>query len=203
MKSLAEINQEHARNATEIMLGYEDAKRQITEDMSLPDGAYLERLSPDQRMAALREHKAERADEAYQETRSAMYAEVERHHGELAQRRTHLKERLFKVEGPEGAAALARAVLASEDELKDMFDIAALAGNEDLARAAFVAAERKGLGDLMHRFFDQVDGGARHAYAEWSELPSEETLERQVENIDRVVQPPDYDRLMPYASATT
>ena len=30
-----------------------------------------------------------------------------------------------------------------------------------------------------------------------------EALERQVENIERVVAPPEYDRLMPYASATT
>ena len=203
MKSLVEINQEHARNATEIMLGYEDAKREITEDMSLPDGAYLDRLTPEQRMAALREHKAERADEAYQETRKAYAAEVERYHGELAQRRTHLKERLFKVTGPDGAAALSRTVTATEGELAAFLDVAIQADNEDLARAVFVAAERRGAGDVMARYFDAVDGEARSVYAEWVELPSQEVLGRQVENIDRVVQPPDYERLMPYASATT
>jgi hypothetical protein len=203
MKSVGEINQEHGRNATEILLGYKDAVREIAEDMHLPGGAYLDQLTPDQRMRVLHERKAERADGAYRQTLEAYTAEVARYHGELAQRRTHLKERLFKVEGPEGAADLSRAVLASEDELKDMFDIAALAGNEDLARAAFVAAERKGFGNIVHRYFDEVDGEVRSVYAEWTELPPEETLERQVENITRVVQPPDYDRLMPYANATT
>ena len=200
MKSLAEINQEHARNATEIMLDYEDAKRQITEDMSLPDGAYLERLSPDQRRAALGEHKAARADEAYQETRKAYTAEVERHHGELAQRRTHLKERLFKVEA---ADAVARTVFASDEDLATLMDRAVFTDNHELARAVFAEAAQRGAGDLLHRYFNEVDSEARSAYAEWSELPSEEALERQVENITRVVQPPDYERLMPYVSATT
>jgi hypothetical protein len=69
--------------------------------------------------------------------------------------------------------------------------------------SVFVAAQRRGLGDLMHRYFDEVDPEAGTLYQEWAELPGEEVLQRQRENVERVVQPPDYDRLMPYAQATT
>jgi hypothetical protein len=154
-------------------------------------------------MGLLREQKAGRADDAHRQTLEAYTAEVERYHDEVAQRRTHLKGRLFGVEGPDGAAALSRTVLASEGELSAYLDVALQAGNKDLARAVFVAAERRGSGDLMARYFDEIEPEARALYNEWSELPTEEALERQRENIERVVRPPDYDRLMPYARATT
>ena len=203
MKTVAEISQEHGRNAAGILTGYQDATDEIRETRELEEGAYLDHLTPEQRMGALREQKAGRADEAYQGTLEAYTAEVERYHSELAQRRTHLKKHLFGVAGPDGAAALSRTVLASEGELAAYLDVAIQAGNEDLARAVFVAAERKGFGDLMARYFDEVDNEARALYNEWSALPTEEALERQRESIERVVQPPDYDRLMPYATATT
>lgn len=199
MKTKDEIIQEHQRNASEIMLGYEDAKQEIREGMEPEEGAYLDRLTPEQHMRLLREQKGNRADEAHRQTLEAYTTEVERYQDELAQRRTHIKKRLFGVDGPDGAAALSRTVLASEGELTAYLDVALQAGNKDLARAVFVAAERRGSGDLMARYFDEVDPDARSLYAEWSELPTEEKLEQQRENIERVVQPPDYDRLIPTA----
>ncbi len=196
MKTTADIIGEHQKNAGEIMLGYEDAKEEIRESMGPEEGAYLDRLTPEQRMGLLREQKAKRANDAHEQTLEAYTAEVERYHNELAQRRTHLKKQLF---GVDGAAALSRTVLASEGELASYLDVAIQAGNQDLARAVFVAAERKGLGNLMARYFHEVNPDARSLYAEWSEVPTEDALERQRENIERVVQPPDYDRLMPPA----
>ncbi len=199
MKTTTDIIAEHQKNAGEIMLGYEDTKQEIREGMEPEEGAYLDRLTPEQRMRLLREQKGSRADEAHRQTLEAYTTEMERYHDELAQRRAHLKKHLFGVDGPDGAAALSRTVLASEGELAAYLDVALQAGNEDLARAVFVAAERRGSGDLMARYFDEVDPGARSLYAEWSEMPTQQKLEQQRENIERIVQPPDYDRLMPTA----
>jgi hypothetical protein len=196
MKTTAEIIGEHQRNAGEIMLGYEDAKQEIREGLQLEEGAYLERLTSEQRFAALREQKIERAQEAYRQTLEAYIAEVERYHDELAQRRTYLKGRLF---GEQNADRIERVALASDEELARLMDRAALAESRELAQAVFMEASERGAGDLMARYFDEVDSEARSLYAEWSELPTQERLERQVEEIERVVQPPDYERLMPTA----
>ncbi len=80
-----------------------------------------------------------------------------------------------------------------------MLNIATHAGNQDLARAVFVAAEQRGLGDLMARYFDEVDPEARALYQEWTELPSAEALKRKSEKLPTLVQKPDPDRLMPPA----
>jgi len=203
MKHLAEIQQEHQRSAGQIMTGYQDALGEIRGDQELAEGEYLDMLSDEQKLKILWEQKAQRAGEAYRKTLEAYAAEVERYHAALAKRRSHLKKQLFGVEGPEGAAALSKTVLAGEIELSALLDVAALAGNAELARAVFVAAEQKGFGDIMARYFDEVNPEARSLYEEWRDLPSEESLERQVDTIDRVVRPPVYDRLMPHATATT
>ena len=91
MKTTAEIIGEHQRNAGEIMLGYEDAKQEIREGLQLEEGGYLERLTPEQRFAALREQKIERSQEAHRQTLEAYTAELERYHDELASRRTYLR----------------------------------------------------------------------------------------------------------------
>jgi hypothetical protein len=199
MKTTQDIIQEHQRNASALLIGYQDALSEIRESRDLEDGAYLDRLTDEQRMSVLRERKAERASEAHQQTLEVYREEVQRYQDELAQRRAHLKKRLFSVEGPDGAAALSRAITATEGELAAYLDVAEQAGNQDLARAAFVAAERRGLGDLMHRFFDEVDQEAGTFYQEWSQLPPGDVLQCQRESIERVVQPPDYERLMPPA----
>jgi hypothetical protein len=203
MKALAGIIAEHQKNAAEIMLGYEDAKAQIRAEAEPEEGRYLERLEPGQRYALMREQKQQRANQAHRDTLEAYTAEVERYHNELAQRRTHLKRHLFGVDGPDGAAALSRTVTASEGELAAYLDVAIQAENQDLARAVFVAAERRGAGDLMARYFDEVNPDARALYAEWSDLPTQDALERQRESVERIVQPPDPDRLMPTAKAAS
>jgi hypothetical protein len=203
MKDLQTIQNEHSASATEIMNGYLDAINDIKSIREPDEGAYLDRLNDDQRLGLLREQKMERANEAHEQTIKAYTEEVERYHSQLSQRRTHLKKQLFHVDGPDGAAALSRAAIASEGDLAGLLDVAQQASNKDLARAAFVVAERKGYGDLLSRYFNEVDPDARSAYQEWSQLPSEEIQARQRENISRVIQPPDPDMLMPRAGAVT
>lgn len=199
MKSWAEINQEHARNASRILLGYEDAKQRLRNTTELAQELPYT-LSDGERRRLLEEEKRQQARAAYESTKKAYAAEVERHHDAIAQRRAYLQERLFKIED---ASAIQAAARASDEELETLMDRALFAGHDQLARALAMEASQRGAGDLMARFFDEVDGEARGLYGEWTELPSKEALDRQVENIDRIVQPPDYGRLIPYASATT
>jgi hypothetical protein len=81
--------------------------------------------------------------------------------------------------------------------------MAAHAGNAELGRAAFVAAEQRGLGDLMARYFDRLDPEARTLYAEWTEIPPAEAVERQRENVGVLLPEPNPAGLMPFARATT
>src|SRR5215208_3828741 len=110
MKILQEIQTEHGRNASEIMNSYLDTIDEIRAQKEPEAGGYLNRLTDDQRLDLLREQKTRRADEAHGKTLEAYTAEVERDHNKLAQRPTHLKHRLFSVEGPDGAPALSRSV---------------------------------------------------------------------------------------------
>lgn len=191
-KTVHEIREEHARRAAEITGAYFDAKDRIRDEREPADGAYLDRLNAGQRRELLEEQKRERLGEAHRRAREAYEREVSRYQDEVARRRAELKERLFGVGGPEGASALSRAVLADDDELTLLMDAAVHAGNRDLARAVLVAADRRGRGDLLGRYFDEMDGEARPLYQEWSELPAEELLERQRESVDRVLPPPTY-----------
>lgn len=90
--------------------------------------------------------------------------------------------------------------MASDDELTSLLDIASRAGNKDLAKAVFVAAEQRGLGEHMATYFDQIDPDASELYSEWTEIPDEEVLERQADNVDVVVYGADPDSLMPTAT---
>jgi hypothetical protein len=199
-KTVQDIQVQQSHNAAEIINSYLDSIDAIRAERETTEGGYLDRLNDEQRMSLLFEQKSERADEANQQALKAYSEEVERYHQELSQRSTHLKKRLFSVDGPDGAAALSRAITATEGELAAYLDVAEQASNEDLARAVFVAAQRRGLGDLMHRYFDEIDQEAGMLYQEWSALPAQEVLERQREGVGRVVQPPDYDRLKPQAT---
>ncbi len=191
-KTIHEIRAEHSAKAGGIMTRYQDEIREIRNTTTPTEGAYLDRLTDDQRAKLLHEEKQQKAADARASTLREYTREVERYQGELANRTDALRGRLF---GVESADALSRAALANEGELSTLLDVASQAGSKDLARAVFVAAHRRGAGDLMARYFDGVDPEARELYAEWSDVPPPELLERQRGTINRVVQAPDPDSL--------
>ena len=193
-KTVHGMQAEHGQKAAGILNGYHATIDAIRGERQPEAGAYLDRLTDEQRMDLMREQKTERAGAARREALEAYTAAVEGYHEGL---QGHLKGHLFGVGGPDGAAALSRTVTASEGELAAYLDVAEQAGNRDLARAVFVAAKRRGSGDLMARYFDNVDPEARELYQEWAAIPPAEVLERQREGIERVVAEPDPDRLMP------
>ena len=202
-KTVQEIQDSHGRTAAEILTGYHAEIDAIKEEREPEAGAYLDRLTDEQRMNLTREQKTERATAARREALEAYTAAVEGYHEGLKERQGHLKGRLFGVDGPDGAAALSRTVTASEGELAAYLDVAELSGNRDLARAVFVAAERRGSGDLMARYFDNVDPEARGLYEEWVSVPLAEVLERQREGVGTILPEPDPAGLMPFARANT
>jgi hypothetical protein len=151
-------------------------------------------------MRLLREQKGERANESREAAVEAYTAALEHYAADLSRRTDELRGRLF---GVSDAGALSRAALATDAELGALLEIAATAGSADLGRAVFVAAEQRGLGDLMAAYFDKMDPEARGLYSEWTEVPPPEALERQREGVDTILPEPDPDRLMPFARANT
>jgi hypothetical protein len=94
-RTVAEIQAEHSLKISEIMNSYLDVKDEIKATRQPEAGAYLDRLSGEQRMAALREQALGRVREAYESTLTAYTSEVGRYQEEIARRRTHLKEQVF------------------------------------------------------------------------------------------------------------
>jgi hypothetical protein len=197
-KTIPETRAEHGREQAEILTARQDAVDEIAAKGS--EGvSHRDKLSYGQVRSIMVEEKTAREEGNRTQTREALDAAHGRYEAALSERIGFLKERLYGIAGPDGAAALSRVALASEEELSTMMDIAAQAGNNELAKAAFVAAERKGLGDLMDRFFREVDPEARALYQEWAEIPPAEVLKRQRENLSALVQKPDPDRFIPPA----
>jgi hypothetical protein len=54
----------------------------------------------------------------------------------------------------------------------------------------FVAAEGRGMGDLMAQYFDRLNPGGRELYEEYSEIPPPESLERQAKGVETVIPDP-------------
>jgi hypothetical protein len=189
-RTVGDIQQEHASRMGELLSGYQDTIDEIRAETQPESGEYLDLLEGSQQRGLLREQKEQKATEAHSKVVAEYRASVERYHSELDERRGELQTRLYGVSGSEGAATLSRAALASEDELAMLMDVAATTGNTELAKAAFVAADRRGMGDLVARYFDEVDPDARGLYQEWHEIPPDEVLARQLDNVDRVISPP-------------
>ncbi len=199
-KTIPEIREAFGRAQMEIIGGHRDALDAMRDEREPEAGAYLDRLTDEQRMNLHREQKTERARESHGAAVEAYTEALERYEGDLSRRTDELRERLFKVES---ADAGMKAALATDTDLGTMLEYAIQSSNGDIARAVFTAADQRGLGDLMARYFDRMDPDARELYSEWSEIPPAESLERQRESVGVVLPEPDPDGLMPFARANT
>lgn len=195
-KTVHEMQAEHGRASTEILSRYHEVLDALREEREPEAGAYLDRLTPEQRMGLMREQKTQKAGDARREALEAYTAAVEDYHEGLQSRQGRLKALLFGVDGPDGAAALSRTVTASDGELSAYLDVAELSGNEDLARAVFVAAERRNSGASWPA--TSTTWIPKRASSTRSGRPSPaEVLERQRESVEQIVAEPDPGRLMP------
>jgi hypothetical protein len=196
-RTIHELTEEYGMAASALLNGYHAEIDAIRATRNPETGGYLDQLNDEQRMTLLREQKAEKAQAVRAQAIEAAAAEHEQYERDVSERRALLKNRLFSVGGADGAAALARTVTASTDDLSALLDVALQAGNEELGRAVFVAAERRGSGDLMSRYFDEQSPEGRDLYAEWLDAPTDEMLERQRESIPVMVHEPGHEWLTP------
>jgi hypothetical protein len=122
---------------------------------------------------------------------------VDRFEERVHARRQELRAKNFFVESTEAVAA---ALGADEAALLDMRRTSELTGNEELGKVAFVAAHRRGLGNIVNSYLAAANPEARGAYEEWHELPDEAALQKKREAVDQLVEMPGVDRLMPRAT---
>jgi hypothetical protein len=195
VKSIQEIQEEHSRNIAQIMMGFKDDQDQI-QKAGLEAGAYLDRLTSEQRLAVRQDQALEKAREAHERTLAAYRAEVDRYEEQVHAKRQELRAKNFFVESTEAVSA---ALGADDSALMDMLETSALTGNVELGKAAFVAAHRRGLGNIVNSYLE-ANPEARGAYEEWHELPDEAALQKKREAVDQLVEMPGVDRLMPRAT---
>ena len=195
-KTVDEIMAEFSAKGPQVLNDYHARLDEIRAIRQPGDGAYLDRLTDEQRMELLLEQKTEQAKEAHEKALKDYTEVVESYHSALAKRKGYIKQHLF---GVEDAGALSRAATATDAELGVLLDIAAQAGNAELGRAVFVAAEQRELGNLMHDYFEKINPEGRELYQEWSRLPPQEILKRQ-QNVDAILPAPNPDSLMPRAT---
>jgi hypothetical protein len=191
VKSIQEIQEEHSRNIAQIMMGYKDDQDQI-QATGLEPGPYADRLSSEQRLSARRDQALEKAAQAHERTLAAYRSEVDRYEERVHAKRQELRAKNFFVESTEAVAA---ALGADDAGLMNMVETSALTGNEKLGKAAFVAAHRRGLGDIIAAYFEKINPEGHDAYQEWLDLPDPEAIEAKPRAAEQAVQMPTVDRL--------
>jgi len=195
MEPIQEIKAEHGANTAVILTNWMDTQDQIR-SKGLEPGPYADRLEPEQRLSALQDQALEKAKVAHERTRRDYLAEVDRFEERVHARRQELRAKNFFVESTEAVAA---ALGADDAALLDMRQTSELTGNEELGKAAFVAAHRRGLGNIVNSYLE-ANPETRGAYEEWHELPDEAALQKKREAVDQLVEMPGVDRLMPRAT---
>src|SRR5215211_1531836 len=193
-RTIPEIQEEAGRIGSEILTDWHNTLDAIKGDREPEAGLYLDRLNDEQRMALLREQKERSMDEARARTIEEYRANRERYRDEALARTARLKRELF---GEHHAERIERMALASEEELARLMDRASFTESQELAQAVFMEAHSREAGDLVARYFDEVDPEARDLYNEWREAPGAEVLERQIESVETIVHRPSVDSLMP------
>ncbi len=182
-RRVSEINAAHAARASEILTSFYPERDRIRDEEQLADSPYLGRLSNEQKHQALQEQKRERAEELRRAIVEDYRAEVLDYHAALDRRQEELREELF---GGLDAPTLAAAASADDDALPRILQAAVAGGNAELMKAVFVAAESRGLAEVVAPCL-QAAPEARELYRELKSIPSEEARERQLETVERVV----------------
>ena len=195
-KTIQQIREGHGAKAAALLRDYY-AEIDRIRDQREPElkGGYFDRLTDEQRMTLLRDQKREKADAVHRRTVDAYRREQEAYQQQVRARAGYVEGKMFGMSSPESAAVLTRAALASEEELGTMLDMAAASGNQELATAALVGAERRGFAELVVRALEHAGPETRELYHEWADRPPEEVLARQAEQAEAIVERPSPERL--------
>jgi len=187
-KTIQETEASFGERAAVILRGWYQAQDEITREIEYVEGPHADILTDRQRAEIAATQKAERAGAKGEEYRREYQALMEERNEAVRTRTSALREMLFKTPDTD---ALSRAALASDTGLGAMLDLAAHADNKDLAHAVFVAADQRGLGDLLSTYFERIDPDARPLYEEFKAAPSEEVLERRLGDAETLFAAPE------------
>ena len=193
-KTIQETEASFGERAAVILRGWYDVQDGIGREIEYVEGPHADILTDRQRAEIAATQKAERAGAKGEEYRREYQALMEERNEAVRTRKRALREQLF---GVQDAGALSRAALASDAELGAMLKLAVRADNAELGRAVFTAAEQRGLGDLMNRYFDQMNPEAGELYQEFKAAPSEENLQRRLADAETLFAAPDASYFAP------
>ncbi len=199
---ISDIQQAHGEHSAAILNRLYSRYDEIAQEKLDPSTPHYRRLTDEQRAAALRDHRLELANKAREEAKQAYTEANNEYRQKLEKRKAEAELALYGHGDPVSADVLAKAALASDQELKNLASIASKTGNASLRKAALVAGAERGLGDVLLETFGDEE---QALYAEITEAPPPEVLDRITDDvgIDSVVPGVNVNQLMPHASGTT
>jgi len=172
---ISDIQAKHSEAAASILNGLYRRYDEIAEE-KLDDGElHFGRLDDAQKAAALRDHRLDLATKARREAKHEYTESVRSYREQLEARKAEAEAELYGHGDDSSADLLARAALASDQELANLAQLASKTGNTALRRAALVAGEQRGLASTLA---ETLDDQARELYAEISDAPPTEVLDR-------------------------
>jgi len=190
MRTIHEIEASGSEQAAEIVRDWYEARDRIARQTVDIDGPHAELLTPEQRMRAAAEQKAAQAAQKAQEYRSEYEEFTSQRNEDVLSRKQFLHKELYAAT-PENAAIFANAALATDEQLAEMVEMAHSTGLAEVGRAAFVAAQRRELGEVVAAYFDKLNPEARELYQEYSQAPSEESLENRLADAETIFAAPE------------
>ena len=175
-KTIQQTEETYSEQAAELIRGWHTAQDEISNSPVSVEGELADLLTPAQRFQAEREMKAARASREADHYRRD-YEELQEARNDVVRDRVRaLRKDLYAVEN---ADVLTRAAATTDDQLRELAELSATTGSSELGRAAFVVADRRGLGGVLASYF-QANPEAHALYEELQAAPSEETMERRL-----------------------
>jgi hypothetical protein len=199
---ISDIQAKHSEAAASILNGLYRRYDEIAEEKLDESEPHFGRLDDAQRAAALRDHRLDLATKARREAKYEYTESVREYREKLEARKAEAEAELYGHGDPASADVLARAALASDEELRNLANVASKTNNASLKRAALVVGAERGLGDVLVETFGDQE---RELYAEIQAAPPAEVLARVTHEtaIDTVVPKVSERQMAPHANGTT
>jgi hypothetical protein len=200
--TIPEIQALYGEHAAGILNRLRDQYEEIATAKLETQGSFFDRLDDAQKKAAIREYRLKLANEARDEAKQQYTEAVREYRERVEQRKTQAEAALYGHGDALSADVLARAALASDEELRNMARIASKTNNASLKQAALSVAADRGMGDALLEVFGDED---RALYQEIQQAPPGEVLDRQTDDdgIDAVVPGVNPSQIMPPAKGSS
>jgi hypothetical protein len=192
-RALLEAQSEYQSKTKGLLEGYYRAVDEIRDYIKV-DVPFPDVLTEQQKSQIITSHKAEAGEELYQKTVSRYEGAVEQFSQQAQKQTAKLRADLFGV-GDGRSAALSQAVGADEEQLIRIIELADLAGDPTLARAAFSAGVVRGDAPKAVRRYLDSNPEVEPLLRVYQQAPKPDWFETHRSNITRMIQPPSEDQL--------